>query len=49
MWPTACLDIGVQVGFIDQESQLAIFRLLVQLGPDGIAATRIGEQPPMSE
>ena len=29
---------------IAQESRLAIFRLLVQLGPAGMAATRIAEQ-----
>lgn len=29
---------------IAQESRLAIFRLLVQIGPDGIAATKIAEQ-----
>lgn len=27
-----------------QESRLAIFRLLVQVGPEGMAATRIGEE-----
>jgi ArsR family transcriptional regulator len=27
-----------------QESRLAVFRLLVQAGPDGMAASRIGEQ-----
>ena len=27
-----------------QESRLAIFRLLVQAGPDGLAASRIAEQ-----
>jgi DNA-binding transcriptional ArsR family regulator len=27
-----------------QESRLAVFRLLVQAGPEGIAATRISEQ-----
>lgn len=27
-----------------QESRLAVFRLLVQAGPDGMAATRISEQ-----
>lgn len=27
-----------------QESRLAIFRLLVQTGPDGLAASRIAEQ-----
>lgn len=27
-----------------QESRLAVFRLLVQLGPEGMAATKIGEQ-----
>lgn len=29
---------------IAQESRLAIFRLLVQIGPGGMAATRIAEQ-----
>jgi DNA-binding transcriptional ArsR family regulator len=27
-----------------QESRLAVFRLLVQVGPDGMAASRIGER-----
>ncbi|WP_211452011.1 ArsR/SmtB family transcription factor [Collimonas antrihumi] len=27
-----------------QESRLAVFRLLVQVGPDGMAASKIGEQ-----
>lgn len=27
-----------------QESRLAVFRLLVQCGPEGMAATRIGDQ-----
>jgi DNA-binding transcriptional ArsR family regulator len=27
-----------------QESRLAIFRLLVQVGPNGLAASKIGEQ-----
>jgi DNA-binding transcriptional ArsR family regulator len=27
-----------------QESRLAVFRLLVQTGPEGLAASRIGEQ-----
>jgi DNA-binding transcriptional ArsR family regulator len=27
-----------------QESRLAVFRLLVQAGPDGIAASKIGEE-----
>jgi DNA-binding transcriptional ArsR family regulator len=34
-----------------QESRLAVFRLLVQVGPEGMAATKIGEQlgvPPSS-
>ena len=34
-----------------QESRLAVFRLLVQAGPEGMAATRISEQldiPPSS-
>lgn len=29
---------------IAQESRLAIFRLLVQIGPEGMAATKIAEQ-----
>jgi DNA-binding transcriptional ArsR family regulator len=29
---------------IAQESRLAVFRLLVQVGPDGMAATKIAEQ-----
>lgn len=29
---------------IAQETRLAIFRLLVQLGPDGMAATKIAER-----
>ncbi|RJF95489.1 ArsR/SmtB family transcription factor [Noviherbaspirillum saxi] len=34
-----------------QDSRLAVFRLLVQVGPEGLAATRIAEQleiPPSS-
>ena len=34
-----------------QESRLAVFRLLVQAGPEGLAASKIGEQlgiPPSS-
>jgi ArsR family transcriptional regulator, arsenate/arsenite/antimonite-responsive transcriptional repressor len=27
-----------------QESRLAVFRLLVQVGPEGLAASKIGEQ-----
>jgi ArsR family transcriptional regulator len=27
-----------------QESRLAVFRLLVQVGPEGVAASKIGEQ-----
>ncbi|TFW21932.1 ArsR/SmtB family transcription factor [Duganella callida] len=27
-----------------QESRLAVFRLLVQIGPEGLAASKIGEQ-----
>jgi ArsR family transcriptional regulator len=27
-----------------QESRIAVFRLLVQLGPEGMAATKIGDQ-----
>jgi ArsR family transcriptional regulator len=29
---------------VAQESRLAVFRLLVQAGPDGMAASKIGEQ-----
>jgi DNA-binding transcriptional ArsR family regulator len=29
---------------IAQESRLAVFRLLVQVGPDGLAASKIAEQ-----
>lgn len=29
---------------IAQESRLAVFRLLVQVGPDGVAASKIAEQ-----
>lgn len=36
---------------LSQESRLAVFRLLVQVGPEGMAASKIGEQlgiPPSS-
>ncbi len=32
------------LGALAQESRLAVFRLLVQLGPEGMAATQIGQQ-----
>jgi ArsR family transcriptional regulator len=37
-------EILVALTAIAQESRLAIFRLLVQVGPDGMAATKIAEQ-----
>lgn len=32
------------LGALAQESRLAVFRLLVQAGPEGLAASRIAEQ-----
>lgn len=37
-------EVLVALAAIAQESRLAIFRLLVQIGPDGMAATKIAEQ-----
>jgi len=37
-------EVLAALAAIAQESRLAIFRLLVQIGPDGMAATRIAEQ-----
>ncbi|WP_373990341.1 ArsR/SmtB family transcription factor [Duganella sp. BuS-21] len=37
-------EVLAALAAIAQESRLAIFRLLVQLGPDGMAATKIAEQ-----
>lgn len=34
----------VALAALAQESRLAVFRLLVQVGPQGMAATRIGDQ-----
>lgn len=34
----------VALAALAQESRLAIFRLLVQAGPEGMAATRIGDE-----
>lgn len=34
----------VALAALAQESRLAIFRLLVQVGPEGLAATKIGDQ-----
>lgn len=36
-------DVLAALAAIAQESRLAIFRLLVQTGPAGLAASRIGE------
>lgn len=37
-------EVLMALAAIAQESRLAIFRLLVQIGPDGMAATKIAEQ-----
>ena len=37
-------EVLAALSAIAQESRLGIFRLLVQIGPDGTAATRIAEQ-----
>ena len=37
-------EVLAALAAIAQESRLSIFRLLVQVGPDGMAATRIAEQ-----
>lgn len=37
-------EVLMALAAIAQESRLAIFRLLVQVGPDGMAATKIAEQ-----
>ncbi|MGI4859674.1 MAG: ArsR/SmtB family transcription factor [Janthinobacterium lividum] len=37
-------EVLAALAAIAQESRLAIFRLLVQVGPDGMAATKIAEQ-----
>lgn len=37
-------DVLSALAAIAQESRLAIFRLLVQVGPPGMAATKIAEQ-----
>lgn len=34
----------VALAALAQESRLAVFRLLIQLGPEGMAATKIGAQ-----
>lgn len=36
-------EVLVALAAIAQESRLAVFRLLVQAGPDGMAATKIAE------
>ncbi|MES2069274.1 MAG: metalloregulator ArsR/SmtB family transcription factor [Pseudomonadota bacterium] len=44
-------DVLNALAALAQESRLAVFRLLVQVGPDGMAASKIGEQlavPPSS-
>ena len=38
------LDAIVALAALAQETRLDIFRLLVQAGPDGLAAGRLGEQ-----
>jgi ArsR family transcriptional regulator len=37
-------EVLAALAAIAQESRLAIFRLLVQIGPDGMAATKVAEQ-----
>jgi ArsR family transcriptional regulator len=37
-------NVLLALAALAQESRLAIFRLLVQIGPDGLAASKIGEQ-----
>jgi ArsR family transcriptional regulator len=37
-------EVLIALAAIAQESRLAIFRLLVQIGPEGMAATKIAEQ-----
>jgi ArsR family transcriptional regulator len=37
-------EVLTALSAIAQESRLAIFRLLVQVGPQGMAASKIGEQ-----
>jgi ArsR family transcriptional regulator len=44
-------EVIIALAALAQESRLAVFRLLVQAGPEGIPATRIAEQlgiPPSS-
>jgi ArsR family transcriptional regulator len=44
-------DVITSLAALAQESRLAVFRLLVQAGPDGLAASRIAEEldiPPSS-
>ena len=37
-------NVLLALAALAQESRLAIFRLLVQVGPQGLAASKIGEQ-----
>ena len=37
-------DVLAALAAIAQESRLAVFRLLVQVGPEGLAASKIAEQ-----
>jgi len=37
-------DVLAALGALAQESRLAVFRLLVQAGPDGLAASKIAEE-----
>lgn len=44
-------EVLVALAALAQESRLGVFRLLVQVGPEGMAATKIAEQleiPPSS-
>jgi ArsR family transcriptional regulator len=44
-------DVIIALSALAQESRLAVFRLLVQAGPEGLPATQIAEQlgiPPSS-
>ena len=37
-------DVLIALSALAQESRLAVFRLLVQAGPDGLAASKIAEE-----
>lgn len=42
--PMETKNVLAALAAIAQESRLAVFRLLVQVGPDGMAASKIAEQ-----